>query len=132
MGKTNRAALAALALVGVAYAAPAGAQSMTPMIGKVRSIDDAFAVRVFPKNPYRHRIRVQVRAYDHKFRPVRALISPSSFTLGGGNSRPVVVQVPFNGAKRRKVRICTESIPFPNQKVALRAQICGRFLAERY
>jgi len=109
----------------------ATAQSMTPMRGEVRSFTDAFAVKVFPGNPYDKRIRVEVHVYDQDFRPVEARISPSVFLLAGQASRPVLVVVPFDGASDRKVRICTESIPFPGEQTQIRAQICGKFFGHR-
>ena len=115
-----------------ALAGDAGAQSMTPMRGEITSFTASFAVRVFPRNPYRHRIRVAVRVYDEKFRPVEARVWPSDITLGAGESRPVTVVVGFGGARERRVRICTESIPFPNKQTRMRAQVCGRFLARRF
>ncbi|MDX8477370.1 hypothetical protein RFN28_02620 [Mesorhizobium sp. VK24D] len=109
----------------------ATAQSMTPMRGEVRSFTDAFAVRVFPGNPYDQRIRVEVHVYDQDFQPINAEISPSAFLLAGQASRPVLVIVPFDGATDRKVRICTESIPFPGEQTQIRAQICGKFFGHR-
>jgi hypothetical protein len=110
---------------------PAAAQSMTPMRGEVRSFTDAFAVRVFPGNPYDQRIRVEVHVYDQDFQPIDAQISPSAFLLAGQASRPVLVVVPFDGTNERKVRICTESIPFPGEQTQIRAQICGKFFGHR-
>jgi len=112
-------------------AAAAGAQSLTPMRGEVTSFTEVFAVRVFPSNPYGHRIRLEVKVYDQDFKPVNAQVSPSSFMLGSQASRPVTVVVPFTDAATRKVRVCAESIPFPNQQTQIRAQICGKFLARR-
>lgn len=109
----------------------ATAQSMTPMRGEVRSFSNAFAVRVFPGNPYDQRIRVEVHVYDQDFLPIDAQISPSAFLLAGQASRPVLVVVPFDGANERKVRICTESIPFPGEQTQIRAQICGKFFGHR-
>ena len=106
-------------------------QSMTPMRGEVRSFADAFAVRVFPGNPYDQRIRVEVHVYDQDFQPVDAKITPSAFLLAGQASRPVLVVVPFDGTNERKVRICTESIPFPSEQTQIRAQICGKFFGHR-
>lgn len=111
--------------------AAAAAQSMTPMRGEVRSFTDAFAVRVFPGNPYNQRIRVEVHVYDQDFQPVEAKVTPSVFLLAGQASRPVLVIVPFDGATDRKVRICTESIPFPGEQTQIRAQICGKFFGHR-
>lgn len=68
--------------------------------------------------------------YDQDFRPVRANVTPNEFMLGGEASRPVLVVVPFDGATSRKVRICTESVPFPGEQTQIKAQICGKFLAE--
>lgn len=109
----------------------AAAQSMTPMRGEIASVTDVFAVRVFPANPYRHRIRIEVRVYDQDFQPIAADISPSSFMLAPEASRPVLVVVPFAGGQSRKVRICTESVPFPGEQTEIKAQICGKFLARR-
>lgn len=120
---------AALAIVLPPIAATG--QSMTPMRGEVRSFTDAFAVRVFPGNPYDQRIRVEIHVYDQDFQPVDAKITPSNFVLAGQASRPVLVVVPFDGATERKVRICTESIPFPSEQTQIRAQICGKFFGHR-
>ncbi|MBL1404792.1 MAG: hypothetical protein COC17_01055 [Hyphomicrobiales bacterium] len=111
----------------------ASAQAMSPMRGQVKSFADSFALKVFPANPYTHRIRIEVKVYDQDFNPVKAQVSPAKFTLGGRFSRPVNVIVPFNGKKFRKVRVCTESIPFPSQKktTTIKAQVCGKFLGER-
>lgn len=110
---------------------PAQGQSMSPMRGTVTSFTDSFAVRVYPANPYGHRIKVEVRVYDHNFVPVAARISAPTFMLGEKAARPVLVIVPFEGASLRKVRICTESVPFPGQQTLIKAQICGKFLARR-
>jgi hypothetical protein len=123
--------LIAAAAVGGLGPLPAAAQSMTPMRGEVSSFTDAFAVRVFPGNPYNKRIRVEVHVYDQDFQPVDAEISPGAFLLAGQASRPVLVVVPFDGAADRKVRICTESIPFPGEQTQIRAQICGKFFGHR-
>ncbi len=122
--------LATALAVGLMPAA-ALAQSMSPMRGEVNSFTEAFAVRVFPANPYNQKIKIEVHVYDQDFQPVDARISPSVFQLGAQASRPVLVVVPFDGAAERKVRICTESIPFPNEHTQIRAQICGKFFGHR-
>ncbi len=108
---------------------------MSPMRGEVQSFADSFALKVYPANPYAHRIRIEVKVYDQDFRPVKAYVSPAEFTLAGNFARPVNVIVPFEGAKQRKVRVCTESVPFPNQTTAttttIKAQVCGKFLGEK-
>ena len=110
----------------------AAAQAMSPMRAKVDSFTDSFAVRVYPANPYEHRIRVEVNVYDQDFRPVKeARVTPASFTLGARFARPVTVMVPFAGHKNRKVRICTEAIPFPGETTTIKAQVCGKFLGQR-
>lgn len=111
----------------------ANAQAMSPMRGEVKSFAETFAVKVYPANPYTHRIRIEVKVYDQDFKPVNARVSPSAFTLGGRFARPVTVMVPFDGQNQRKVRICTESIPFPSQKATtqIKAQVCGKFLGKR-
>ncbi|WP_136618541.1 MULTISPECIES: hypothetical protein [Mesorhizobium] len=122
--------LATALAVGLAPIA-AKAQSMSPMRGEVNSFTDVFAVRVFPANPYDRKIQVEIHVYDQDFQPVDARISPNVFQLASQASRPVLVVVPFDGTTERKVRICTESIPFPNQQTQIRAQICGKFFGHR-
>jgi hypothetical protein len=122
--------LATTLAVGLAPIA-AKAQSMSPMRGEVNSFTDVFAVRVFPANPYDRKIRVEIHVYDQDFQPVDARISPNVFQLASQGSRSVLVVVPFDGAAERKVRICTESIPFPNQQTQIKAQICGKFFGHR-
>lgn len=138
MNKMNFKTITTTSFLGCALAllllpSQATAQAMSPMRGQVKSFTDSFAVKVFPANPYTHRIRIEVKVYDQDFHPVKALVSPAKFTLGGRFSRPVNVIVPFNGKKSRKVRVCTESIPFPSQKktTTIKAQVCGKFLGER-
>ncbi|RUZ78167.1 hypothetical protein EN943_11620 [Mesorhizobium sp. M7A.F.Ca.US.006.01.1.1] len=122
--------LATALAVGLAPIA-AEAQSMSPMRGEINSFTDVFAVRVFPANPYDRKIRVEIHVYDQDFQPVDARVSPNVFQLASQASRSVLVVVPFDGAAERKVRICTESIPFPNQQTQIRAQICGKFFGRR-
>ena len=122
--------LATALAVGLAPVA-AKAQSMSPMRGEINSFTDVFAVRVFPANPYDRKIRVEIHVYDQDFQPVDARVSPNVFQLASQASRSVLVVVPFGGAAERKVRICTESIPFPNQQTQIRAQICGKFFGRR-
>lgn len=113
---------------------PSGAmaQSMSPMRAEVSSFTDSFAVRVYPANPYKHRIRIEVKVYDQDFNEVKgAVASPATFTLGSQFARPVTVMVPFDGQSDRKVRICTESVPFPGQTTRIKAQVCGKFLGKR-
>ena len=127
--KHTRVLATALA-VGLAPIA-AKAQSMSPMRGEVNSFTNVFAVRVFPANPYDRKIQIEIHVYDQDFQPVDARISPNVFQLASQASRPVLVVVPFDGAAERKVRICTESIPFPNQQTQIKAQICGKFFGHR-
>ncbi|WP_159586629.1 hypothetical protein [Chelativorans xinjiangense] len=126
----GRGGIAAVLAVLMA-ASQAQAQSMTPMRGEITSFTDDFAVRVSPYNPYPHRIQVEVRVYDEHFRPVAAKVSPGRIMLGSRASRPVVVVVKFDGRGQRRVRVCTESVPFPHEKTRIKAQICGRFIARR-
>lgn len=109
----------------------AQAQSMTPMRGTIRSTSEEFALKVFPRNIYNHAIDFDVLVYDQDFRPIAATVYPSSFRVGPGGVRAVTVVVPFDGTRRRKVRVCAESIPFPQQPSVIKAQICGKFIAER-
>nr|WP_040489234.1 hypothetical protein [Fulvimarina pelagi] len=123
--------LAAIISVASIYPTSANAQSMSPMRQVVNSFTDTFAVRVYPANPYSKPINVSVRVYDQNFRPVAASVAGRNFTLPGNGSRQILVLVPFDGQRERKVRICTESVPFPNQQTQIKAQICGKFLGRR-
>ena len=118
-------------VMGLALVPSASAQALSPMRGTVKSFSDQFAVRVFPANPYNHRIRIVVKVYDQNFRPVDAKISPSQFTLGGNTSRPVNVMIPFGGESERKIRVCAEAVPFPGKTSNIKAQICGKFLGQK-
>lgn len=129
LSKIYRAQLAAAAFCMAVV--PVWGQSMSPMRGEVTSFTEVFAVRVYPANPYGHRIKMSVRVYDQNFNPVAARVTPGDFMLGADASRPVLVVVPFDGAPERKVRICTESVPFPGDQTQIKAQICGKFLGLR-
>ncbi|WP_048646521.1 hypothetical protein [Nitratireductor soli] len=118
-------------IIALAVATPTAGQSMTPMRGEVTSFTDEFAVRIYSRNPYNHRVKVAVRVYDSDFKPIEARVSPSEMLLGGNASRPVLVVVGFEGERERRVRICTESVPFPNQEVRVKGQVCGKFIARR-
>lgn len=112
----------------LAPAAPAEAQSLTPMRGEIRSMVETFAVRVYPTNPYNSPIQAQIRVYDQDFAPIAARISTPDLMLPAQGSRTVLVAVPFEGRAERKIRICVESIPFPQSATRIRTQVCGRFI----
>lgn len=119
------------AVVQTAATGNASAQALTPMRGEVKSFTDQFALRVFPANPYNHRIKVEVHVYDENFVPVNAAVMPAYALLGPEDNRSVLVMVPFEGKTERRVRVCAESIPFENSSTRMRTQVCGRFLAKR-
>lgn len=101
------------------------------MRGEVRSSTDQFAVRVFPANPYTHRIKIEVKVYDEAFRPVQASVMPPQMMVAPSDIRGVLVMVPFEGRNERKVRICAESIPLDGSATRIRTQVCGRFFGQR-
>ncbi len=109
----------------------AQAQSLHPMRAVVKSFSDTFAVRVFPGNPYRGRLPVEVRVYDQNFQPIKARIAPARAIIGAESKRSVLVEVPFNGASQRKIRICAEAVPMKAGNQSIRTQVCGKFLAKR-
>lgn len=111
---------------------PALAQAITPMRGEIKSSTDQFAVRVYPANPYPHRMRVEVHVYDETFGAVSAQVMPPVVTLAPSDTRSVLVVVPFDGRDQRKIRICAESVPFTDNAQRIRTQVCGRFFAQRY
>ena len=129
--RARRALLPALVLVG-ALVLPnaASAQSLTPMTGQVAAFGETFKLRVEPSNPYRHRIGVEMKVYDHQFRPVPAArVVPDRFMLGGGASREVTAHIPFEGYSPRYVRVCAESIPYRGASTQVRTRVCGKFKA---
>ena len=110
---------------------PAAAQSLTPMRGMITSYSDEFALKVYPRNPYPHSIKVDIRAYDQDFRPIEAMIWPSSIQLAPNAAKPVTVMISFQNLLERRVRVCVESIPVATEQSQIKAQICGKFLARR-
>lgn len=110
---------------------PAAAQSLTPMRGELKSFNDHFAVRVRPGNPYEHRLNVEIKVYDHTFKPIKAKVRPARMVLARRSSRNVMVIIPFEGHRQRRVRVCVESVPKPNQNTRMRTQVCGKFIARR-
>lgn len=131
--RVSQSLVAACAFAAVsASAAPAHAQAMTPMRGEVKSFTDKFALRVFPANPYPHRIQVEVKVYDETFAPIpTAQVMPATTTLAPQDNRSVMVMVPFDGQTERRVRVCTESVPYTDKSARVRTQVCGRFIATR-
>ena len=130
----TKAITASLAVGVASIVAPideADAQALSPMRKLITSYSDQFAIRVHPKNPYSHRIRMEIRVYDTNFQLTPARVSPRSMLMGAGTSRPVTVIVPFLGKREKRVRICAESIPYSNQPTMIKAQVCGKFYAVR-
>ena len=124
--------LAALCFASLAsVAAPASAQSLTPMRGTVAAFGEEFAVQVNPRNPYQHTIGIEMRVYDHEFRPVPAArVVPDRLMLGGGATRSVTAYIPFEGYSPRYVRVCAEAVPLRHGKGStIRTRVCGRFQA---
>jgi len=128
-GKKWGAAL--ICLSALVHPTIASAQALSPMRLHLSSFEDVFSVKVHPKNPYKHRIDMRVQVFDQNFKLVRARVTPRTMKLGAGASRTVTVVVPFEGKKKRKVRICATAIPFPKHKKIIRTRVCGRFFAQR-
>jgi hypothetical protein len=125
-----RIALAAIAVAASIQAA--SAQSLSPMRGEVRSFTDRFAVRVFVGNPYQRRMQFEVAVYDRNFFPAVASVVPSRVTIGGGETQPVLVVVPFEGQNERRVRICVEGVAYNGNSTRVRTQVCGKFVAHSF
>ena len=123
----------AAALVGLCAGTldTASAQALSPMRGEVRSFADEFVLRVRTHNPKGERMAVAMRAYDHRFEPIRARFSRSSFMLGGEASRTVTVIVPFEGVRERFVRVCAETIALRTSSHSVRTRVCGKYRALR-
>lgn len=127
-----RAGMGAMAvtIAGAALVTSANAQSITPARGTVSAFGEKFALRVQPRNPYQHGIGVEMRVYDHQFRPVpSARVVPERFMLGGGATRDVTAFVPFEGQPVRYVRVCAESVPYRGTSSPIRTRVCGKFRA---
>lgn len=110
----------------------AAAQSLSPMRGEVRSFTDRFAVRVQVGNPYERNMKFDMTVYDKDFYPVPFSSIPSELTIAGGATRQVVIVVPFEGQRERRVRICVESVAYKGNSTRVRTQVCGKFLAHTY
>lgn len=117
-------------MAGLALATTAAfSQSVTPMRGEPRSVMDCFAVRVVVGNPYKDKQQFAVRVYDENFYPVAAHVSPAVAKLSPNGTRTILVVVPFDGALKRRVRICAEGLFGTETTSQLRTQVCGKFLA---
>ena len=116
----------------LALLSSADAQSLSPMRGEIRSFSDRFAVRVYVGNPYDRRLQFNVAVYDKKFYPVIALVTPSRVTVAGGQTSPVLVVVPLDGQRERRIRICVEGVAYNGNSTRVRTQVCGKFLARNY
>ena len=82
----------------------ANAQSLHPMRAEAKSVTDQFAIRVFPGNPYQHRIKVEIHVYDETFREIEAQVVPREALIAPQEFRNVMVVVPFDGKTERRVR----------------------------
>lgn len=90
---------------------------------------ESFAVRIVVGNPYKEKQHFEVRVYDENFYPVAAHVSPAIAKLSPNGTRTVLVVVPFDGALKRRVRICAEGLFGTETTSQLRTQVCGKFLA---
>lgn len=101
------------------------------MRAQVTSMGDQFAIRVYPGNPYKHRLQFKIKVYDQYFREIPAIVRPHDPYIAGGAKRPVLVIVPFGEKFSKKIRICSQSIPFVSSQSQLRGQVCGRYIGRR-
>ena len=124
--------IAATAFVLLTAVSAADAQSLSPMRGEVRSFTDRFAVRVYVGNPYARKMDFAITVFDQNFYPAVASVTPPRVSIAGGETRPVIVVVPFEGQKERRVRICAEGVAFDGNSTRVRTQVCGKFLAHTY
>jgi len=111
----------------------AASQSMYPLERFIRATNDVFALHVTAVNAgTRKQGRLQVRVYDTKFRLIKARVTPRTMILPGNGSRRVLVEVPFEGKRRRKIIVCTERQAAEKRgQVTIRTRVCGRFYALR-
>ena len=135
-GLASRARVAALAaaLAAAAWAAapdPSRAQAITPMRGQVSAFGEEFALRVVARNPFPGSMGIEMRAYDHAFRPIEARFSRGSFVLGTGKTRRVTALIPFDGHAVRFVRVCAEAVALRAATQNIRTRVCGKFRAQR-
>ena len=101
------------------------------MKGTVSSFGEEFALRVVARNPFQGRMGIEMRAYDHEFRPIAARFSRSSFALAGGQVRRVTALIPFEGQSVRFVRVCAEAVALRSANQNIRTRVCGKFRARR-
>jgi hypothetical protein len=127
--KNKTVMLSALALLFAGQAS--FAQSVTPMRAVSKSYSQEFAVRLTVGNPYQRAVDFDVFAYDENFEPIEAVVVPSKMRIGARDMRQVVVRIPFDGVKARKVRVCAEGIFKQSKTTAIRTQVCGRYLGQR-
>jgi hypothetical protein len=118
---------AALALA----AAPAAAQSLSPMRNAGMTPGDIKGFRLVVGNPYRTRLAFMVRLTDETFaRPAAdAAVNAPEFRLAPGASRPIIVEFRIDPkAKERTIGVCISPKDLPGP---LLPRVCGLYTGRR-
>ncbi|HVY52637.1 MAG TPA: hypothetical protein VHA07_13895 [Devosia sp.] len=120
-------AFALLALL----AAPAGAQSLSPMRNAGATPSDIKGFRLVVGNPYRTRLIFTVRLTDERFTGAAAdaAASTTEFPLAPGASRPVIVEFRIGpNMKERTIGVCISPKDLPGP---LLPRVCGLYTGRR-
>ncbi len=135
----GRIAAAAIAIaVGCADAAGGGitfsgqvtrdaGAGLSPLSAETVSFTDAAGLRLIVSNPTRHRQKMRLSVYDHRFSRIDAETFPANMMLNAGASSEVTVIVPFFDATVRDLNICVDRINGAGTK----RHVCGRYQIRR-
>lgn len=125
--------IAPAVIAGLAAAVPAGAIGLGPLsqTGLIDGPSRAFELVVF--NPYQssERFRAYAVASDNEAPQARVSLSPAEITLGGGQTRRVlVVAHDLVPGESFAFRVCAER-DVPPEGIAINARVCSKLTARR-
>jgi hypothetical protein len=122
-----RTLIAALALAAALGAAPAFAQSLTPMEKLGETPTDTKGFKVVIGNPYPTRMTFVVTPMDPTFSTEvgGAVVKPGKITIAPGHQRTVILAFKIDPAqKERTIGLCV--VPYKFEGPIL-PRVCGRY-----
>lgn len=120
----------------LALAAPAGAQSLSPMRRELVSFEERFAVRLAAGNPSESPQTLAMRVFDEDWVEIAdAWVSRPLAEVAPGGRVEIIVIAPFLDGPRRSIRVCAEGAPSAVPRLAgsaqVRGRVCGFYRAQR-
>mgnify|MGYP006266199489 CR=1 FL=1 len=117
-----------LAVLVALSAAPAGAQSLSPMRAQVVTFGEVGAIRASLRNPYTTARRFEIEVFDLEWNRVDdARLTRSNLSLAPGATTSILALLPVTGEGPRSVFLCASSRSYRPSSAGLRGQVCGRY-----